>query len=125
MKRILIALTLCAAAIPSAAPAADDGGAYWSQRPETCRAFRSAIAAESRTPALANIRNWIAGYLTAYNRMAPDTYDILGIGEFEAAMQSIENYCKAHPLDNLSTAMEAVTEEFHARRHQTKRQAGR
>lgn len=125
MKRILIALTLCAAGLPGAASAADDGGAYWSQRPENCRNFRRAMDADSRTPALDNIRNWVSGYLTAYNRMARDTYDILGLSEFQAAMQSIENYCKAHPLDNLSAAMEALTEEFNARRHQTKRQAGR
>lgn len=125
MKRTLIALTLCVAALPAPAPAADDGGAYWSQRPESCRNFRRAMSADSRTPAFTNIRNWIAGYLTAYNRMAPDTYDILGIAEIDAAVQSIENYCKAHPLDNLSAAMEAVTEEFHAKRYQTKRQAGR
>ncbi len=125
MKRTLIALTLCVAALPATAPAADEGGAYWSQRAESCRDFRSAIGADTRTTVQANIRGWIAGYLTAYNRMAPETYDILGISDIEAAMQTIENFCKANPLDNLSAAMEALTEEFNARRHQTKRQAGR
>lgn len=125
MKRILIVLSLCAAALPLPATAADDSGAYWSQRPESCRAFRHAMGSDTRTPAQANIRGWIAGYLTAYNRMAPETYDILGISNIEAALETIENFCKANPLENLTAAMEVVTEQFHPRRHQTKRQAGR
>lgn len=125
MKRTLIALTLCVAALPAPAQAADDGGAYWSQRPESCRAFRRATASDNRTPAQAGIRSWIAGYLTAYNRMAPETYDILGLSDFEDVMKTIEDYCKANPLENLTSAMETVTEKFHARRHQTRRQAGR
>lgn len=125
MKRILFALIFCGTAVSAPAVAADNEGAYWSQRPESCREFRRVTSSDKRTPALMNIRGWIAGYLTAYNRQTPDTYDILGLSEFEAAMQSIENFCKAHPLENLTAAMEALTEEFHARRHQTKRQAGR
>lgn len=125
MKRTLIVLSVCVAALPATAPAADDNGAYWSQRAESCRAFRSAIGADTRTTVQANIRGWIAGYLTAYNRMAPETYDILGISDIEAALQTIETFCKANPLENLTAAMELVTEQFHARRHQTKRQAGR
>lgn len=123
MKRILLALTLCAAAAP--VPAADDGGAYWSQRPESCREFRRVMRSDDRTPAVMNIRGWIAGYLTAYNRQTSETYDILGIADFEAAVQAVENHCKANPFDNLSAAMERLTEEFHPKRHQTKRQAGR
>lgn len=123
MKRILFAMTLCAAA--TSAMAADNDGAYWSQRPESCREFRRVQRADERTPALMNIRGWIAGYITAYNRQTPDTYDILGVTNFEAAIQSIDSYCKAHPLDNLVTAMEALTEELHPKRHRTQRQAGR
>ena len=122
MKRILFAMALCAAA--PTARAADPEGAYWSQRPESCREFRRLQSSDERTPGLMNIRGWVAGYVTAYNRQTPDTYDVLGVTDFEAAMRFIDGYCKAHPLDNLTTAMEALTEDLYPRRHRTRRQAG-
>ena len=122
MKRILFATALCAAA--SSAMAADAEGAYWSQRPESCREFRRLQASDERTPALMSIRGWIAGYITAYNRQTPDTYDVLGITDFDAALRFVDSYCKAHPLDNLTVAMEALTEDLSPKRHRTRRQAG-
>ena len=123
MKRILVSIVLFA--VPAAAMAADADGAYGSLRPESCREFRRVSASDVRTPALMNIRGWIAGYITAYNRQTPDTYDILGITEFEAALHFIDGYCKANPLENLTAAMEALTEDLYAKRHRTRRQAGR
>lgn len=122
MKRILFAMTLCAAA--TSAMAADNEGAYWSQRPESCREFRRLQSSDERTSALMNIRGWIAGYITAFNRQTPDTYDVLGITDFEAAMRFIDGYCKAHPMDNLTAAMESLTEDLYPKRHRTRRQAG-
>ena len=122
MKRILFAMTLCAAA--TSAMTADNEGAYWSQRPESCREFRRLQSSDERTPALMNIRGWVAGYITGFNRQTPDTYDVLGITDFEAAMRFIDGYCKAHPLDNLTAAMESLTEDLYPKRHRTRRQAG-
>ena len=122
MKRILFATALCAAAA-SAMPA-DADGAYWSQRPESCREFRRLQSSDERTPALMNIRGWIAGYLSAFNRQTPETYDILGVTDFEAALRFVDGYCKAHPLENLTGAMESLTEDLYPRRHRTRRQAG-
>jgi hypothetical protein len=105
--------------------AADADGAYFSQRPESCREFRRVLGSDARTPAHMNVRGWIAGYLTAFNRQTPETYDVLGISTFEDALRFIEGHCKAHPLDNLTAAMEALTENLYPRRHQTRGQAGR
>lgn len=122
MKRILVAIVLSAASASSMA--ADAEGAYGSLRPESCREFRRVHASDERTPAQTNIRGWIAGYITAYNRQTQDTYDILGVTEFDAALRFIDGYCRAHPLDNLTAAMEALTEDLYAKRHRTRRQAG-
>ena len=122
MKRILFAMAFCAAA--ASAIAADADSAYSSQRPESCREFHRLQSLDERTPALMNIRGWIAGYLTAFNRQTPETYDILGLMEFEAALRFIDGFCKAHPLDNLAAAMESLTEDLYPRRHRTRRQAG-
>jgi hypothetical protein len=126
MKRVLFVVVVCAAALCGVTPAviaADADGAYFSLRSESCREFRR-VQTDERTPALMNIRGWIAGYITAFNRQTPDTYDVLGITEFDAALRFIDGYCKAHPLDNLATAMEALTENLYPARHRTRRQAG-
>ena len=122
MKRILFAIAMCGAAPP--ALAADPDGAYWSQRPESCREFRRLLSSDERTPALMSIRGWIGGYITAYNRQTPDTYDVLGTTDFDTALRFMDGYCKAHPLDNLTAAMEALTESLYATRHRTRRQGG-
>jgi hypothetical protein len=123
MRRILLAAALCAA-VPSAMPA-DADGAYFSQRPGSCREFRRLQGSDERTPAVMYTRGWVSGYLTAFNRQTPDTYDVLGLEDFEAAMRFIDGYCKANSFSDLTAAMEALTEEMSPRRHRTRRQAGR
>lgn len=69
--------------------------------------------------ALAQVDAWVAGYITAYNRQTPDTANILGNTSLQSAIQWVEKWCRASPKSNLSMAMNALTAEFHARRHKT------
>jgi hypothetical protein len=55
---------------------------------------------------------WVAGYLTAYNRHVADTSDVSRGTEPKAWDLWIANYCKAHPLESLAEATEALTQEF-------------
>jgi hypothetical protein len=123
MKRIVLSLTLAACA--ASLQAADKDGAYWSQRADNCREFVRVHPTGERRPETVGVRNWVAGYITAYNRQTPETYDISGIADFEQVLLSVEKFCKANPLADLGAAMEAVTEELRSTRHQTRRQAGR
>lgn len=123
MKRLLLVIALCTAPLPSLA--ADEDGEYWSQRAESCRDLQRALRSSDRTAAMANIRGWVAGYITAYNRRTADTYNILGPTDFETVMESVERFCKVNSLENLTTAMERITDDLHSTRHRTKRQGGR
>ena len=122
MRRIVLALALAASAAPLLA--ADKDRAYWSQRPTSCREYLKVYRPDERKPESEGVRNWIAGYITAYNRQTPDTYNIMGISEFEHVLQSIERYCKDNSLSDIGAAMETVTADLYATRHQTRRQAG-
>ncbi len=123
MNRIVLALALAAATSP--VHAADKDGAYGSQRPDSCKEFVRVHPAGGRRPESVGVRSWIAGYITAYNRQTPDTYDVTGITDFEQVLVSVERFCKANPLSDVGAAMETVTDELHPARYQTKRQAGR
>lgn len=73
----------------------------------------------------AQISFWVSGYLTAYNTLASDTYDILGSTDHKGAMLWLENYCKENPLKNLGLGMTAFEVELFPKRHRTAKEAGR
>ena len=126
-RQAIASAALALAVLSNAQPgwAADRDGAYASQRPDTCRGFMRVHAASERRAESVAIRNWIAGYITAYNRQTPETYDVTGIGDFDQVLRLVERFCKANELADLAAAMETVTAELHPTRHQTQRQAGR
>ncbi len=68
---------------------------------------------------------WVAGYITAYNRQTPDTVSLVGGFDLNSAMSWLQNYCRAHPLSNLSGAMEALTVELYPGRYRTRENTGR
>ena len=122
MRRMVLALALATAAIPLLA--ADKDRAYWSHRPASCKEYLKVYRSGERKSESDGVRGWIAGYITAYNRQTPDTYNIMGIVEFENVLQSVERYCKDNLLSDIGAAMETVTADLYATRHQTQRQAG-
>jgi hypothetical protein len=62
--------------------------------------------------------SWIAGYVTAYNSVSPETYNILGKSNVQSAMLWLDNWCKAHPSENLAGGMHALVQELYPTRHQ-------
>ena len=64
--------------------------------------------------------SWVSGYLTAYNLLAPDTYNILGNTDRESVYLWIDNYCQANPLNDLSDAMVHLAIELQPGRTVTK-----
>jgi len=120
MKRTLIAVLLLASAT---AWGMDASGRHGSQGVRTCVEFLK----ESKTNNLrrAPFVAWASGYITAYNRQTPDTFDVLGSADFESVMPWIETWCKANPYQSLGNAMEAFTTDFYPRRYRTAKEAGR
>ncbi len=56
------------------------------------------------------------GYLTAINRLAPNTYDIAGKKNTKTIMVWLEKYCKEHPEDSFDTALYRLTAELYPHR---------
>lgn len=56
------------------------------------------------------VQGWIAGYITAYNSWQEvvtkkkDT-DVIGTTDIDGVWQSVLNYCRANPLQNVNDAM--------------------
>ena len=80
----------------------------------------------SRTPVLDSfskdltkmvVQSWIAGYITAYNSWQEvvtkkkDT-DVIGTTDIDGVWQSVLNYCRANPLQNVNDAMGDIIDKL-------------
>jgi hypothetical protein len=50
------------------------------------------------------VRWWISGWISAHNRLLPDTFDLASGGNMDSLVRSIEQYCKFNPGSNLGEA---------------------
>lgn len=94
--------------------AADAGGNYaiWGVGQSSCHKFlKSREADESR-----QYKDYLMGYLTAFNTLSDDTYNISGktkLGEIE---QWLAGYCDLHQIESFNRAIQQyATEHFDAR----------
>lgn len=62
---------------------------------------------------------WLLGYISAYNKQTPDTYDIRGGKELDALLVWLENYCKQHRLEEFGKAVNALVVELYPTRART------
>lgn len=113
MKRLVLALLIGGNALP--VPAADDAGNYaiWGMGGRSCNQFqRSAADADARAP----FRDFLMGYLTAYNALTPATYNALGTMSLEDALDWLDDYCGLHKLDSFDRALGQLLVAHHATR---------
>jgi hypothetical protein len=80
---------------------------------------------DTNTAGWANISNmtWVAGYITAYNRWLPDTYDIKGGSNVKSILLWLGNYCSVNPLNDLDQGMTALVNELRPKRARTPKDA--
>lgn len=121
MQILLAALLLVAT---GESPADDGTRRYLAIGARNCGQYTQAYK-DTEGRARVEIREWVAGYLTAYNTMAADTYSIMGGSDLDAAMLWVANWCMTHPSRQLSNAMEALTAAFHPHRQRTAKETDR
>ncbi|MBX9608697.1 MAG: hypothetical protein K2Y51_20930 [Gammaproteobacteria bacterium] len=102
MRALLCAAALCAAALPTRA--ADTAGNYaiWGVGGRSCHQFDVAAADPAEVAAF---RDFLMGYLTAFNTLAPETYDALGGQPLENALEWLHDYCDQHQMDSFERAL--------------------
>lgn len=119
--RTLLPLALAclagAAAVPAAADDAKHNFTVWGAGRQTCREFAGNMGRDTEAA-------WVGGYLTAYNRLTPNTNNIVPHDDNVSSVTLwLGNYCKQHPDDMLEWALAAYTKEMTPRR-QTQAGAG-
>ena len=101
---------------PGTANAADADGNYavWGMGSKSCFAFIQAMSQGGNDA----FREFVMGYLTAYNAVAQDTYRIEGSMSIDAIMASLGDYCEAKQMHSFEQALTDFTAEHTASRMQ-------
>ena len=108
--------------------ASDHNGRYRNFIPEgfdSCREFVTAVddCQRNHCAKISLYKVWSAGYLTSYNLLTPDTFDIAGGREADSTDRStiiwLENYCKHHPAQTYTEAIKRLTTELYPERIKT------
>ena len=88
--------------------AADEDSRYvvWGMGQDSCNSYNLARAGNQSD----EYWNYVAGYLTAYNAFAPDTYDIAGGKNREAMLSWLDDHCADKQVGSISDAMHQFIE---------------
>ena len=115
--------------LPITCPASDAHGMYRRFIPQgfdSCRRFIAAIddCNKGHCSKITSYKVWSAGYLTSYNLLAPDTYDIAGGKKAdtndESTLNWLTDYCKKNPSKSYSEAINSLTVDLYPTRIKTK-----
>ena len=63
--------------------------------------------------------DWTIGYLSAFNLIMPDTYDILGESEFTRTQLWLEQRCQKFPRELFINAVAKMTQVLYPTRYQS------
>lgn len=99
---------------------ADDEGRYAVKGAgaATCATFARELNEQSTEARL--MLSWVAGYLSAYNRLSPETFDMVSWQSDGLMATSLQTYCAQNPEDPLHAVVEAMMIELKDSRVQTK-----
>lgn len=105
-------LTLCA--LIQTVAAADHEGNYavWGVGAKSCHTFSQSLESGN----VDSYRDYVMGYLTAYNALVQDTYRIEGGLNLDQVMAWIQDYCELKPINGFEQALSDFTAEHVATR---------
>jgi hypothetical protein len=115
--------------LPTVCSASDEHGMYRRFIPkgfDSCSGFVAAIddCNQGRCSKITSYKVWSAGYLTSYNLLTPDTYDIAGGREADTNDEStliwLTGYCRKNPTKPYSEAIKSLTTELYPTRIKSK-----
>jgi len=76
-----------------------------------CQVFVAERAKRSDVFRLA--AGWVEGYVSAYNRFTPDTFDIASFESSELLLSIVQKHCEGHPQDRLHAVLHSMLTALH------------
>ena len=113
MLRLLAPILLLASALLSAPLMAKDMNqqyATFGKGSESCLSYMEARVENGRE--MDRYKHFVFGYLTAFNLMIPQNFNILGERSMSDAFDWLDGYCLKAPDDNITNAVAALTQAY-------------
>lgn len=114
--RILIAALGVAGSLASGAMAADSQGLYQTLYFVPCPTYAEHRKEPAGTGNNALDQVYIMGWLSGFNYLTPNTYDILPGHNLPAVMQWLDEYCAKNPKKSVDSALLELTGELYPNR---------
>ena len=114
--RLLIMLVCSVLSLPLQARDFEDAYAVYGAGAQPCSTYLTAISQGGKEEDF--FIDWMIGYLSAFNVIMPDTYDILGDNGFPLAQRWMEDHCRKFPRELFVNAMARLTEVLYPTRFQ-------
>jgi hypothetical protein len=125
-RQAVLALLVCACFAVQSSPGwgADAKGTFAVKGSgfETCQTYST--SREAKDPRYLAFRSWLNGYLTAYNQLVPETYDIAAGANLEQMAAQLDQFCRRNPTKNFVTAASTMIAAYRERRLRADPQAG-
>jgi len=118
MKRLSLIVLVLSFTFAAPVTAADKDGYYWGQGTISCGEWVKHRKEHDFTSIA--FEYWIIGYISAYNYVKPDVYNIMGSADVVSIELWMDKYCQENPLGRLSKGMERLTNELWPNRKRTK-----
>ena len=117
MKRLCLIVLVLSFTFTTTAVDKDDH--YMSVGSRSCGEWVNSRKDESSKNYFA-ILGWVSGYISSFNQMIPDVYNILGSTDMESIYLWMDKYCQENPLSNMAYGMRVITDELWPKRKRTK-----
>ena len=110
---MLLALT-CLTVIPVSSQAVDSNGhfAIWGKGNKSCHSYNISRNTDEEQ----RFKDYIMGYLTAFNFQMPDTYRIAGNMNLNEILAWLDDYCELKPVLAFEQSLANFIDEHHDKR---------
>lgn len=93
----------------------EEGYAVYGAGAQTCEVYLLSLQKSDKEQNF--FIDWMIGYLSAFNLIMPETYDILGEVDFPTAQRWLEDHCRKFPNELFINAMARLTEILYPTRY--------
>jgi len=125
MYRLLAAFSLLASILVSAPLQAKDTNqnfATFGKGSDSCLAYMEARL-DNNGREMDRFKHFVFGYLSAFNLMIPQNFNILGSRTMSDAFDWLDGYCLKAPNDNMTNAVASLTQAYYAERNSIRKSA--
>ena len=118
MRPVTFALMILLFTQPLQARDAEDNYAVYGAGSEPCQLYLEAMRRGGKE--LDYFVDWSVGYLSSFNVVMPDTYNVLGQTSFPEAQRWLQTHCRKYPNELFINAMIKLTGVLYPLRDQLK-----